>query len=348
MIELDTIQQKLWDKLSNIEHVIPKKSLSSLRKFFFKSSRHNIKKHGFYIYGPVGTGKSMLSKRYFEKLPNQRKMLIHFHDFMQDVHQQIKQARLNKERSNPITQVAKSFAKLYDVIILDELEINDITDAMIVGKLFAELFAHNLYVVITSNRHPDDLYQDGLQRDKFVDFINLLTNHLELFNLDNQTDYRLEKLSSVKKVFFQKNDVQFEELFAELCEFQDSYSTEIKVNGRILSCPITYKNIALFKFDQLCKDNLSTADYIALCKNFSVIFIDQIEQISPEQNDQAVRFINLIDELYQHHILLVCRLSCTIGEIYQKGRLSFKFERTMSRLIEMQSEEYIKTYYEKN
>ncbi len=340
---LDPIQKKLSASLLELQAKINNAKKPNLASIFKRKS--SSKHKGIYIYGPVGCGKSILMEAFFQGLTTQRKILVHFHEFMQNIHSQIFEIRQKHEKESPIVIVAKNLAKTYQVICLDELEINDITDAMIVGKLFEELLARKVIIITTSNRHPDELYHDGLQRAKFLEFIDIIKQKLDLFYLNNDIDYRLSKISAKQQVFFtpnnKKNQNEIDKLFQTLCENQPSVSHIISLKGRTLTCNHTYKNIAKFTFEELCLNALGPADYIAICEQFRVIIVTDIPKLSAENNNELMRFINLIDEIYEHSILLICSMEVPFEQIYVNGRLEFQYQRTLSRLIEMQSEEYI-------
>lgn len=340
---LDPIQKKLYKSLLELQTKINNTKKSGIAFIFNKKFGNALK--GTYIYGPVGCGKSTLMEIFFQGLNTKKKLLIHFHEFMQNIHSQIFQIRQKEEKNSPITVVAKKLAQDYEVICLDELEINDITDAMIVGKLFKELLDHKIIIITTSNRHPDELYQDGLQRAKFLEFIEIIKQKLNLFYLNNHTDYRLSKISANQKVFFtpnnKSNQKEIEKLFLTLCENHTPAPRVIKFKGRELVCNYAYKNIAKFTFEELCFNALGPADYIAICNEFRVIIITDIFKLSAENNNVLMRFINMIDEIYEHSILLICSMEVPFEQLYTKGRLEFQYQRTLSRLVEMQSEDYI-------
>lgn len=337
---LDKPQQALSSLLTNLQTLICDSLSIGLSSIFGKSSPK-----GLYIYGPVGCGKSVLMEEFYNGLKIKNKLLIHYHDFMQQIHELIFAIRQEKEHALPVKIVAKQLAKEYKVICLDELEISDITDAMIVGKLFAELLANKVVIVTTSNRHPDELYQDGLQRAKFLEFIAIIKSELGLFYLNNDIDYRLSKINADQQFFFipnnNENNQKIERLFADLCENHPPHPHVILLKGRSLTCDISYKNIAKFTFSELCRENLGPADYIALCKYYRIIILTDIPKLTAENNNEAARFVNLIDEIYEHSILLVCSAEAPLDQIYTKGGLSFKYQRTTSRLVEMQSQDYI-------
>ena len=233
----------------------------------------------------------------------------------------------------------------YQLICLDELEINDITDAMIVGKLLQELLKRNITIVITSNKHPDELYQHGLQRDRFLEFVDLIKNKMNLFFLNDGIDYRRNKINAKQQVFFTPNHAannkEIEFLFQNLCDNHAPHEYIIHLKKRKLICKNIYKNIAKFTFSEICQENLGPADYIALCKHFRIIIIIDVPALSTENNNEVARFINLVDEIYEHSILLILSSAAELSQVHASGNMAFRFKRTLSRLIEMQSEEYI-------
>ncbi len=340
---LDPTQKKLSSLLCELKNKINHATKSNITYILKKRFSYDLK--GMYIYGPVGCGKSTLMEIFFQSLTTKKKLLVHFHEFMQNIHDQLFQIRQKQEKKSPVAIVARNLAKSYQVICLDELEINDITDAMIVGKLFEELLARKVIIIITSNRHPDELYRDGLQRDRFLEFIEIIKLKLDLFYMNNDIDYRLNKINAKQQVFFipnnKKNQNEIEKLFLELCENHPSIPHIISFKGRTLTCNNSYKNIVKFTFEELCSNTLGPADYIAICEQFRIIIVTDIPKLSAENNNELMRFINLIDEIYEHSILLICSLEVPFERIYDGSKLKFQYQRTLSRLNEMKSEDYI-------
>jgi cell division protein ZapE len=217
---------------------------------------------------------------------------------------------------------------------------------MLVGKLFRELFARNIMIITSSNRKPDDLYLNGLQRDSFLEFITLIKDQLEIFELKSGKDYRLEKITAFKKTFFTplgKDANNFiKQSFSNLANGNNPISCKITVNQRDIICNNTYKDLALFDFSELFQVPLGSADYIALCENFNIIILSNIPILSLAERNEARRFIEFIDILYERKTILICTSEGEPQSIYSSGDGKFEFERTISRLIEMQSEDYIK------
>lgn len=302
-----------------------------------------------YLYGSVGTGKSMLTDLFFEALATEKKQKIHFHSFMLEVHHYMHNLKQNmsKKDINPLKIVAQYLKEKYQVLYIDELYINDITDAMIVGKLFQEMFHQNIIIIITSNFAPDELYKDGLQRDSFVPFINLIKNQMQVIKIDSDYDYRSHKLKSVETTYYiyqETIDSQkfIIDTFNKLSNKAPVKNYLLDVDGRELLCPITALDCAVFKFDQLCRGPLASSDYIAICQKFHVIFLSEIPELTPDEHNELRRFIHFIDTIYEFKRILICSAKTDIDSIYKAGKWHFEFTRTASRLRDMQSEDYLK------
>jgi len=293
---------------------------------------------GVYIYGPVGRGKSMLMDMFFTTLPIARKRRVHFHAFMQEIH-----TRLH-ERRESLPDLALALAASTRLLCFDEFEVKDIADAMILARLFTALFDAGIIVVATSNRAPEALYADGLQRERFLPFIALLEERLDLIALDNGRDYRRARLEG-RPVYFTPlgpaASAALDAAFAELTGGARPERAMLAVQGRKLLVPSAAKGVARFSFAELCVAPLGPADYLALCAHYHTLLIDGIPRFSRETANEARRFIILIDTLYQAHGNLVAAAAAAAPELYREGEFMFEFERTASRLIEMQSAAYI-------
>jgi cell division protein ZapE len=298
---------------------------------------------GLYLWGPVGRGKSMLMDLFFAAAPVTRKRRVHFHAFMLEVHNRIEQQRRARSRQ-PILRVAAALAEEASLLCFDEFQVNDIADAMILERLFRALFDAGTVVVATSNRHPERLYENGLQRDRFLPFIALLQQRLDIVALDSGRDYRLARMIG-KPIYFQPLDDKAHQAiaaaFADLSDGMPIGSEMLTVMARSLEVPRLAGNVAWFTFDELCVRPLSAVDYLALAERFAAIVVEGIPHLGPRQRNEAQRFHVLIDTLYEARTLLIASAEVPPQEIYVQGDGSFEFQRTVSRLMEMQSEDYV-------
>jgi len=306
---------------------------------------------GLYIWGPVGRGKTMLMDLFFAEVPAQRKRRVHFHDFMADVHgrihawrQQTKEARA--EGSEPISPVAGTLADEASVLCFDEFTVNDIADAMILGRLFKALWERGVIIIATSNVDPRDLYKDGLNRALFLPFIDELVGRLDVLKLEARTDYRLEKLSGAPVYHVPVDAAAVEALDAawrRLTSDAPRSPRLIRVGTREINVPAAAGGVARFAFADLCERPLGASDYLALARAFHTIVLDGVPIMDFERRNEAKRFITLIDVLYEHHVKLVVSAEAEPAALYvsAQGREAFEFERAASRLIEMRSEAYL-------
>ena len=298
---------------------------------------------GIYLWGPVGRGKSMLMDLLFAVAPPAKKRRVHFHSFMLDVHDRIEHER-RAHTDEPVAKVAADLAAEVTLLCFDEFQVNDIADAMILERLFRALFDAGTVVVATSNRPPERLYENGLQRDRFLPFIALLGERLDKVELDSGRDYRLARMRG-KKVYHWPNDesarAALEAAFADLTDHAAGTSVTLTVMARPLVVPRVGRDVAWFSFDELCARPLAAADYLAIAERFAAIIVEGIPRLSPQQRNEAQRFHILIDALYEARAVLVASADVPPDQIYVAGDGAFEFERTVSRLMEMQSEEYI-------
>ena len=300
---------------------------------------HSAAPTGIYLWGPVGRGKSMLMDLFFAVAPLEKKRRVHFHAFMLDVHD-----RIEHERREPVAKVAADLAAEATLLCFDEFQVNDIADAMIIERLFRALFEAGTVVVATSNRAAERLYENGLQRDRFLPFIALLGERLDQVELDSGRDYRLARMRG-KRVYHWPNDeaarAALEAAFADLTDHAAATSVTLTVMARPLVVPRVGRNVAWFSFEELCARPLAAADFLAIAERFAAIIVEGIPRLSPQQRNEAQRFHILIDALYEARTLLVASAEVPPEQLYVAGDGSWEFERTVSRLMEMQSEEYI-------
>ncbi len=293
---------------------------------------------GLYLWGGVGRGKSMLMDMFIESLDVPRRR-VHFHAFMQEVHAGIHAAR-QKGVEDAIAPVAAKLAEDVRLLAFDEMQITDITDAMIVGRLFQALFDAGVVVVTTSNRVPDDLYKDGLNRQLFLPFIALLKQHMVVHHLASPSDYRQDLITGSPTYFTPANAdarASIEKIWQDLTHGQARPHT-LTVQKRKLEIPAFHNGVARATFYHLCGRPLGPADYLALADAARVLVLEEIPLLSRQNFNEAKRFVTLIDALYEARVRLICSAAATPEFLYVEGEGSFEFERTASRLREMQSE----------
>jgi cell division protein ZapE len=286
---------------------------------------------GCYLWGNVGTGKSYLVNTFFASLPFSQKKRLHFHEFMQQVHEQLK---LLQGQTEPLKKLAKQWAKEIYVLCLDEFLVKDIADAMILANLLQALFAAGVCLVTTANIPPQNLYQDGLQRERFLPAIKLLQEHVLVLEVDNNIDYR------------RVGQGEFECRGTLHVPNPATRSVPLQINNRVINC-IEYNDTTVwFQFAALCATRTGTVDYLAIAEQFKTIIISDIPVLTTQNTDVVLRFINLVDVLYDMNRHLIIAAAAPIDELYTGEKLAFQFKRTASRLVEMQTQEYRDTFNE--
>ncbi len=329
--------QRLYDDLLAASQSKP----GMFSKLFGKKDHTPVK--GLYFWGGVGRGKTYLVDTFFEALPFKEKVRTHFHRFMKRVHEEMKTLPGEK---NPLTIIAKRFSEEARVICFDEFFVSDITDAMILGTLMEELFKNGVTLVATSNIVPDGLYKDGLQRARFLPAIALIKQNTEIVNVDSGVDYRLRHLEQAELFHFPLNEAANESLkksFRALTPecTQAVENDKLMIENREIIALRTCDDVAWFEFRQLCDGPRSQNDYIELGKIFHAVILSGVEQMSVTTDDIARRFINMVDEFYDRNVKLIISAEVELKDLYTGGRLNFEFQRTLSRLLEMQSHEFL-------
>lgn len=296
---------------------------------------------GIYFWGGVGRGKTFLMDIFFQCLPAEKKTRQHFHDFMNKTHHAL---RKKSNLENPLKTIAKELAETIDILCLDEFVITDIGDAMIMAGLLEPLFESGVVLVTTSNSPPQNLYRDGLQRSRFLPAIDLLSQHCEIVNLEGGKDYRLQGLQQTHLYSVPHSSAAEDEIQHYLDDHvtapQNSKGS-LKINGREIAFRVCAEDTIWFSFGSLCKTARSQTDYLEIARLFNTLILTDIEVMSKLEDDIARRFVLLIDVMYDHRVKLICSAAARAEDLYRGKRLSFEFDRTTSRLIEMQSQQYL-------
>ncbi len=313
-------------------------------------TRKKARPQGVYMVGGVGRGKSMLMDLFHASLDISEKRRAHFHAFMQEVHAALREAR-KSESGDPIPAVAEMLAADLKVLAFDEMVVNNSADAMIMSRLFTQLICErNVTIVTTSNRHPSELYKDGLNREHFLPFIDLMQTELDVVELDGPTDYRMERIGGLESWHSPLGDAatgKVREAFFRLTDYppEDAEhvpSAELDVGGgRMLHVPKALKGVAVFSFKRLCQQPRGAPDYLAIAQAYHTVIIVGIPQMDKDMRNEANRFVTLIDALYENRVKLFATAATEPEDLYPAGDGAFEFQRTVSRLKEMQSEEYM-------
>jgi cell division protein ZapE len=317
---------------------------------------HKQDAHGLYLWGPPGRGKSMMMDLFFKHTSFKPRRRLHFHAFMAEVHAHIKLWRESDTPSrqnhfgrhfgdDPIAPTARLMARSARLLCFDEFQVTDIADAMILGRLFEALFKQGVRVVFTSNRAPDALYKDGLNRPLFLPFIAMIKDKLTVVEVNGAKDFRLDRLKGAKTYFYPSDDRQniseFEHLWVDMTRLNEEREVIVPVNERLLRLPRAAGPLLRVSFDELCARPLGAADYLAIAEQFTTVFLEQVPLLTPDKRNEARRFVTLIDMLYEASTKLVVLAAAKPDKLYPMGDGAFEFERTASRLEEMRSEDYV-------
>jgi cell division protein ZapE len=340
-IQADTHQIAILKKLDVIYSRVIKREKK--RKSTLGKIRRTIKPRppvkGMYLWGTVGIGKTFMMDLFYDHLPV-KKQRLHFHNFMRELHRQLKE---HKGIKDPLKHIAKEIADNCQIICFDEFFVTNITDAMLLRKLFEYLFQYGLCLVTTSNTPPDDLYSDGLQREQFLPAITLIKKHTETIHMISEKDYRLQHICQTGVYFTPNNTLAEKNL--DLCFKHFSHSkthsnNSITINQRRINIIKQNNETIWFDFYDICQPPRSQDDYLDISKKFNTIIISNVPQIKKHDNNSIILFINLVDVLYDTKKRVIISAETDIEDIYTEGRKTFDFNRTRSRLIEMNSEEY--------
>lgn len=337
-----TVLQPLQHLLDNLVAVINYQQCGAITQYLCPLPEPC---RSLYLFGEVGSGKSMLMALFYQACPFQQKRRVHFNVFMLEVHAFIHEWHQQAHAGNVMLALAKKIRSSQLLLCIDEFHVTDIADAMIMERLFSHLFNSGLIVVITSNRHPDDLYQGGLQRAQFVIFTQLLLRVATIVKLDSKNDYRQTFLQDLEPSYHyplnKAADYFVLQHYQRCTNFAPLQAGVLEVLGRKVLLTATHDDVALTSFDQLCVHALGVVDYLQMALQFNVVILEGIPKLSAEKRNEAKRFMALIDTLYEHKVTLFCTAEVSPQDIYIEGDGAFEFRRTSSRLMEMQSAAYL-------
>ncbi|MBK1697150.1 cell division protein ZapE [Rhodovibrio salinarum] len=348
-IAADPAQELAAEKLESLHHALRNyqpKNPGGWKARLGLARRPETPPQGLYLYGDVGRGKSMLMDLFHDRAPVERKRRVHFHAFMAEVHDRLHAWRQETKgaKADPLPQLAEKIAQENWLLCFDEFHVVNVADAMILGRLFEALFEHGVVVVATSNFPPDRLYENGLQRGRFLPFIELLKQRLDVLGLEGGRDYRLSRLSDItvyQTPLGPKARQAMDQAFARLTEGAEIARDYVTVKGRRVEVPRCARGVARFGFDDLCAKALGAQDYLAIATHFHTVLLDDVPAMTGDQRNEARRFMTLIDALYEHRCNLLIAADAPPERLYQGEDGGFEFQRTVSRLMEMQSKDYI-------
>lgn len=354
-VHADPVQEKVVQRLQAIHDQLAALSAHPSKPGFW--ARLGLGKaeapsgpHGLYIWGPVGRGKSMLMDLFFADAPQPRKRRVHFHEFMLEVHERLHRRREElaakgaPPEADTIVPIAREIARETRLLCFDEFQVTNIADAMILGRFFEVLFDEGVTVVATSNRAPDDLYKDGLQRDRFLPFIELVKRRLEVLELGGAHDYRMDRMRNLDFYLTPLGpwaDKKLDEAFRALAAGADGEPRVLRTQGRDVDVPRAAPGVAMAHYMDWCAKPMGAADFLCIAEHFHTVILADIPKMGPDSRDKAARFVTMIDSFYEKKVKFICSAATSPAGLYVDGDGAFEFQRTVSRLMEMQSPEYI-------
>jgi len=351
-LEPDPTQELAAEKLQSLCRALnsytPGDGLSAWKAVLGLARRREDPPQGLYLYGPVGRGKSMLMDLFFAHAPVVRKRRVHFHQFMIEVHEALHGWRQSQKRSgdreDPIDRVAAALAGEVWLLCFDELEVRDIADAMILGRLFEALFARGVVMVCTTNTPPDELYKEGLQRELFLPFIEIIKQRLDVLELAARKDYRQARLAG-REIWLTPPDeaaaAALDHIFDDLADGAEAAPENLTVKGRTVTVPLSARGVARFHFDQLCRAALGAEDYLVVARRYHTLVLDGVPAMNQVMRNEARRFITLIDVLYENRVRLVASAETAPEDLVTADDHAAEYRRTASRLAEMRSAAWV-------
>ncbi len=351
-LEPDPMQELAAEKLQSLCRALksyePGDGLFAWKAVLGLARRREDPPQGLYLYGPVGRGKSMLMDLFIADAPLARKRRVHFHQFMIEVHEALhrwrKAQKASGEREDPIDLVAEAIARDVWLLCFDELEVRDIADAMILGRLFEALFERGVVMVCTTNTPPDELYRDGLQRELFLPFIGIIKTKLDVLELTARKDYRQARLAG-REVWLTPLDgtakLALDHIFDDLADGADAVPEQLTVKGRTVTVPLAARGAARFHFDQLCRAALGAEDYLAIARRYHTLVLDGVPAMDQAMRNEARRFITLIDVLYDNRVRLAASAEAAPETLVTADSHAAEYRRTASRLAEMRSTAWV-------
>jgi cell division protein ZapE len=342
--------QAVYDRLSAAAAEHPAKPGLLARLGLVRAPKSPDGPHGLYIWGPVGRGKSMLMDLFFADAPVAKKRRVHFHEFMLEVQARLynRREKLAAEGAPPeadtIVPIAREIAQQTRLLCFDEFQVTNIADAMILARLFETLFGEGITVIATSNRKPDDLYKDGLQRDRFLPFIDLIKERLEILELGGEHDYRLDRLRNFDAYLTPSGawaNAKLDEAYRALSGGADGEPRVLRTQGRDVDIPRAAPGVAMAHYLDWCAKPMGAADFLCIAEHFHTVIVADIPKMGPDSQDKASRFVTMIDTFYEKKVKFLCSAATAPSGLYVEGDGAFEFQRTVSRLMEMQSPEYL-------